>query len=406
MTMKKKFKVNLLVCIVIAIILGGLCGNFFAEWIVRLFLTFNSIFSNFLGFSIPLIILGFVTPSISEIGKGVGKLLLVTVLLSYGFTIGAGMLSYFTSTTFFPLMLGTEMQAVAIEGNTVTPTPYFTIPMPPLMDIMTALVFSFVVGVGVTVLKSSGKVVAHFFSEFRDIMVWVIAKIIVPLLPFYIFGIFLNMTYTGEVAMMLKAFMKIILVIFLLHIVWLFILYLIGSFFSRKTHNPFKLLWTMMPAYFTALGTSSSAATIPVTLRQTVKMGVSEATAGFTVPLCATIDLSGSALKIVACSLALMMVKGMGYDFGMFAYFIAMVGITLVAAPGVPGGAIMAALGLLSSILGFSEADNALIIALYIAMDSFGTACNVTGDGAISLIVDRFFSPSLPQGEMEIKKEI
>lgn len=389
--MKRKLKVNLLVWIVISIIAGVLCGNFFTGWMVRSFLTFNSLFSNFLSFSIPLIILGFVTPAISEIGKGVGKILIVTILLSYGFTVGAGILSYFTSTTFFPMMLGSEIEAFNVNDSGTSLTPFFQVPMPPLMDIMTALIFSFVIGVGVTMLPKGRQTISGFFVEFRDIMVWVIGRIIVPLLPIYIFGIFLNMTYSDEVAVVLKTFFKIIAVIFVMHIVWLFMLYILGAMFSRTTKNPFRLLWTMMPAYFTALGTQSSAATIPVTLRQTIKMGVSESTAGFTIPLCATIDLSGSALKIVACSLALMMVNGMEYNFPMFAYFIAMVGITLVAAPGVPGGAIMAALGLLTSILGFSDADNALIIALYIAMDSFGTACNVTGDGAISLIIDRFF---------------
>lgn len=147
----------------------------------------------------------------------------------------------------------------------------------------------------------------------------------------------------------------------------------------------------MMPAYFTALGTQSSAATIPVTLRQTVAMGVDKDVAGFVVPLCATIHMSGSTLKIVACALALMLTHGLHYDAGMFATFIAMLAVTIIAAPGVPGGAIMASLGLLSSVLGFSEADNALMIALYIAMDSFGTACNITGDGAIAQIVARIF---------------
>jgi Na+/H+-dicarboxylate symporter len=151
----------------------------------------------------------------------------------------------------------------------------------------------------------------------------------------------------------------------------------------------------MMPAYFTALGTQSSAATIPVTLRQTVRMGVSEDVAGFVVPLCATIHMSGSTLKIVACALAIMLLQGLPYDAAMFANFIAMLGVTIVAAPGIPGGAIMASLGLLSGILGFSDAQNALMIALYIAMDSFGTACNVTGDGALAVIINRFFGKNI-----------
>jgi Na+/H+-dicarboxylate symporter len=223
----------------------------------------------------------------------------------------------------------------------------------------------------------------------------VIRRVIIPLLPIYIFGIFMNMTATGKVGVVLSAFMKIILVIFALHVLLLVVQYVIASFFGRKpiARNPFKLLWTMMPAYFTALGTQSSAATIPVTLERTVKMGVHRDVAGFTIPLCATIHMSGSCLKLVACAMALMLLKGMPYDFGMFMGFIAMLGITIVAAPGVPGGAVMASLGLLTSILGFSEPDNAMMIALYIAMDSFGTACNVTGDGALSIIINRYFAP-------------
>lgn len=390
----KRYRPNLLLLIIVAIAMGIGCGFFFPAWLTRCFTTFNSIFGNFLGFCIPLIILGFVAPAISDIGRGAGKMLVLTVVLAYGATVTAGFMSYFTSVTFFPSFLSGEVAAVAAptEESAVL-DPYFTIPMPPFIDIMSALVLAFVVGIGVTLFPPEKKTIRNLLGEFRDIIAWVIGRVIVPLLPLYIFGIFLKMSVTGEVAGILTTFFKIILIIFIMHLVWLVALYIIGAFFSRGEKNPFKLLWCMLPAYFTALGTQSSAATIPVTLRQTIKMGVSEDVAGFTIPLCATIDLSGSALKIVACSLALMMTTGMHYDFGMFAYFIAMMGITLVAAPGVPGGAIMAALGLLTSILGFSDADNALIIALYIAMDSFGTACNVTGDGALALIVDRFFGP-------------
>lgn len=183
-------------------------------------------------------------------------------------------------------------------------------------------------------------------------------------------------------------FAGIIGVIFGMHILLLIFQYVIAWMFSGK--NPFKSLLTMMPAYFTALGTQSSAATIPVTLRQTIKMGVNEEVAGFVVPLCATIHMSGSAMKIVACALAIMIMEGMQFDVGMFSGFILMLGVSIVAAPGVPGGAIMASLGLLGSMLGFGASEQALMIALYITMDSFGTACNVTGDGAIALIIARF----------------
>lgn len=393
-------KPNLLILIIMAITGGICCGWVANEALVRVFVTFNSLFSNFLGFCIPLIILGFVAPAIGDLGNKVGKLLLVTVVLAYGVTLGAGFLSYFVSDTLFPSMLEAETGALSSEEST-SPTPYFTIAMPPLFDIMSALLIAFLLGIGMTRIESASSVLKKGMGEFRQIVGWMIEKIIVPLLPLYIFGIFLKMSVTGEAAAIMSTFYKIVLVIFGLHLVWLCLLYFVASFFSRGERNPFKLLWKMLPAYFTALGTSSSAATIPVTLRQSIKMGVDEDIAGFSVPLCATIDLSGSALKIVACAVALMMMQGMSYDFGMYAYFVAMMGVALVAAPGVPGGSIMAALGLLTSILGFNETDCALMIALYIAMDSFGTACNVTGDGAIALVLDRFFGKRKPKATLQ-----
>ena len=250
---------------------------------------------------------------------------------------------------------------------------------------MTALIFAFTLGLGLASLNSDA--LKNVARDFQEIIVRMISAVILPLLPLYIFGIFLNMTHSGQVYSILMVFIKIIGVIFILHIFLLVFQYSIAALFVRR--NPFKLLGKMLPAYFTALGTQSSAATIPVTLEQTKKNGVSADIAGFVIPLCATIHLSGSTLKIVACALALMMMQGMLYDFPLFAGFIFMLGITMVAAPGVPGGAIMAALGILQSMLGFDESAQALMIALYIAMDSFGTACNVTGDGAIALIIDK-----------------
>ena len=388
----KKLKLGLLPKIIIAIILGIAAGNFSPDWLTRVFLTFNAIFSQFLGFTIPLIILGFVAPAIADIGTKAGKMLVATALLAYAATIFAGLLSYFTGAAIFPdLITADSYIASEVGGSATSLAPYFTIEMPPLMGVMTALVTAFVLGLGASRLPA-GNTMAEWLRNLRSIIEMVIKGAIVPLLPYYIFGIFLNMTAEGQVGGVLSTFAKIIIVIFFLHIFILILQYSIAACFKRKgVRNPLSLLRLMLPAYFTALGTQSSAATIPVTLRQTIKMGVSEDVAGFTVPLCATIHMSGSTLKIVACALALMITQGHPYDFQMFFGFIAMLGITIIAAPGVPGGAIMASLGLLSSILGFSEADNALMIALYIAMDSFGTACNVTGDGALSIIIDRYF---------------
>lgn len=389
--MKKRFKAGLLVRIIIAIALGIGAGFVAPLWFARLCATFNEIFGQFLGFLIPLIILGFVTPAIADLGNRAGKMLVATALLAYGFTLFAGFSSYFTGAWLFPSMVSSATD-VALESASETVTPFFSMPIPALMPVMTSLVLAFMLGLGVAYV--SGGALRRGIGEFRSIVAMTINKVIIPLLPVYIFGIFLNMTVMGQVGSVLKTFVSIIAVIFVMHVLLLLLQYVIASFFSRQ--NPLKMLWTMMPAYFTALGTQSSAATIPVTLRQAMKMGVSEDVAGFTVPLCATIHMSGSTLKIVACALAIMIMEGIPYDAGLFAHFIAMLGVTIIAAPGIPGGAIMASLGLLSSILGFTDAQNALMIALYIAMDSFGTACNVTGDGAIAAIIDRFFGKNKP----------
>ena len=380
----KKFRIGLLGKIVIAIALGIGAGIAAPAWLVRIFLTFNGIFSQFLGFAIPLIILGLVTTAIADIGKTAGKMLLLTVTIAYGSTVFAGLISYLTGASLFPTMIdtGASLDSVA-EASELAP--FFSVSIPPLMNVMTALVLAFVLGLGLASLETDTlKKAAH---DFEEIIIKTIKTAIIPLLPLYIFGIFLNMTYVGQVFEILTVFIKIIGIIFLIHIGILILQFCIAGAVSRK--NPLKLLWNMMPAYFTALGTQSSAATIPVTLEQTKKNGVSDDVAGFTVPLCATIHMSGSTLKIVACALALMIMKGMPYDFGMFMGFICMLAITMVAAPGVPGGAIMASLGVLQSMLGFDQEAQALMIALYIAMDSFGTACNVTGDGAIAIIIDR-----------------
>ncbi len=385
--MKLKIKIGLLGKIAIAIALGIGAGFVSPDWAARLMATFNAIFSQFLGFMIPMIIIGFVAPAIADIGSRADKLLVATALLAYGATFMAGMLSYFTGTLTFPSLIGGEEGLAAVKESAAI-VPYFKIDIPPLMPVITALVLSFMLGLGMAF--TTGKSLKNGFDEFRSIVGKTIDVAIIPLLPFYIFGIFMIMTVEGQVGVILNCFMKIIVVIFILHVFILVLQYCIAAYFFKK--NPFSMLRTMLPAYATALGTQSSAATIPVTLRQAIKMGVDEDVAGFVIPLCATIHMSGSTLKIVACAMALMMMHGMPVETSAFIHFIAMLGVTIIAAPGIPGGAIMASLGLLGSILGFDQSMLALMIALYIAMDSFGTACNVTGDGALAAILNPFFA--------------
>lgn len=382
----KRFKFGLLPRILVAIVLGIVVGNWLPLPLTRVFITFNSIFGQFLGFMIPLIIVGLVTPAIGDIGRRAGRLLVVTVLIAYLDTVFAGLLSFGTGSWLFPDMIGSVTSAQVEKATAIEP--YFAISVPPLIDVMSGLLFSFVVGLCIAYAQLP--TLKGLFADFKAVIATTISKAIIPLLPIYIFGIFLNMTRSGQAYHILAVFARIIVVIFILHLFILLYEFVAAGIIARR--NPFRLLYNMLPAYFTALGTSSSAATIPVTLKQTMRNGVSESIAGFTVPLCATIHMSGSMMKITSCALAICLMEGMGHDTLTFINFILMLGIMMVAAPGVPGGAIMAALAPLASILGFSDEQQALIIALYIAMDSFGTACNVTGDGAISVVVNRLFS--------------
>lgn len=379
-----KHKFGLLPKVLLAIALGIVFGLFVPEWFTRIALTFNNIFGNFLNFVIPLLILGLVAPGIADLGSKAGRLLVITAALAYAFTLFSGFGTFFTSLGVLPRLLGgTEMSA---PGETAaTPLqPFFTVEMPPLMGVMTALILAFVLGLGMAYIHSDK--LKGMMDDFKLIIERVISKVIIPLLPFYIFGIFLSMTQSGQVSGILGIFLKLIVIIFVMTVVLLLIQFSIAGLVARQ--NPLKMLRTMMTAYMTALGTQSSAATIPVTLAQTVKIGVRPEVAGFVVPLCATIPLSGSMMKIVACSLAVMMLSGLDVSMGTYSGFILLLGITMIAAPGVPGGAIMAAIGLLESMLGFDENMIGLMIATYIAMDSFGTATNVTGDGAIAVIVN------------------
>lgn len=379
----KRITSSLLFRVIVAIALGIGLGQFLPESISRIFATFNGLFDQILKFVIPLIIVGLIVPAIAKLGDTAGRLLLYTVAIAYGSTLFAGFSSYFASMTIFPGLLDTQSAADIQESSKVL-TPYFQLQIPPLFDVMSALVLAFLVGIGLARINKSTLSAAA--DDFENIITFLIERMIIPLLPVFIFGIFLDMTYTGKVGMILHVFITIIGVIFAIHILLLLIQFLIAGIIGRK--NPFKLLMTMMPAYFTALGTQSSAATIPVTLAQAKKAGVSEEIANFVIPLCATIHLAGSTLKIVACVVALMIMQGMPIDFMQLAGFICMLGVTMIAAPGVPGGAIMAAIGIISSMLGFDLENQALMISLYIAMDSFGTACNVTGDGAIAVVIN------------------
>ncbi|CAM3621098.1 dicarboxylate/amino acid:cation symporter [Aeromicrobium ponti] len=376
---------GLLPRIILAIALGIILGSFSPEWLIKLFATFNGLFGNFLGFAIPLIIIGFIAPGISSMGKGAGKLLGITTGFAYASTVAAGLLAFFTATFLYPILLKNQSFKEFENPEEALLSPFFQVDMPPVMGVMTALLISFTLGLGLAAIK--GNTLQNSMNDFRDVIEKLIEKVIIPLLPVHIFGIFANMTQGGQVGAIMSVFAKVFVMIIALHIIFLLIQYTAAGSVTKT--NPIKLIKNMMPAYFTALGTQSSASTIPVTLKQVKKLGAREKIADFSVPLLATIHLSGSTITLVSCAIAVMMLQGQTASFAEILPFVLMLGVTMIAAPGVPGGAVMAALGLLESMLGFNETMIALMIALYLAQDSFGTACNVTGDGALTLLSDK-----------------
>lgn len=374
---------GLLFRVILAIALGIILGSFVPEWMIRSFATFNDLFGIFLDFIIPLIILGFIAPGIGSLGRGAGKLLGLTGIIAYTSTIIAGLLAFIVAKVTYPTMLKGHSVESFSDPTTGLSDGFLSLEVAPPIEIMTALILAFVIGLGIAAIK--GEILLNVMNEFRDIIQLTIEKVIIPLLPIHIFGIFANMTYAGQVSTILSVFAKVFIMIIILHALYLIIQYSIAGSLSKE--NPFSMLKAMLPAYFTALGTQSSAATIPVTLERTKTLKVKERIADFTVPLLANIHLSGSTITLVSCALAVLFLQGNAATFSSIFPFILILGVTMIAAPGVPGGAVMTAIGLLDSMLGFDSAMISLMIALYLAQDSIGTACNITGDGAITSIV-------------------
>lgn len=375
---------KLLFKIIIAIALGVVLGSIVPEGAIKVFTTFNDIFGSFLGFIIPLIILGFIVPGIGSLGKGAGKLLGLTALIAYASTVIAGIVAFFVAKGLYPTLLKGQVSANLDDPSEGAVEGFLEFVIDPPMEVLTALLLAFVLGIGIAAVKASA--LLNVMNEFKGIIELVINKIIIPLLPFHIFGIFANMTYTGTVSTIISVFAKVFLLIILLHLLYLVAIYVTAGTMSRQ--NPFQMLKTMSPAYFTALGTQSSAATIPVTLQSAKQLKVRPNVADFTVPLLANIHLAGSTITILCTALAVMFIQGDMTTFSSILPFLLVLGVTMIAAPGVPGGAVMAAIGLLEAMLGFGPTMVSLMIALYLAQDSIGTACNVTGDGAITTIVD------------------
>ncbi len=377
---------NLVLKLIAGIVSGIIIGLYAPDFLVQLTFTVQSFIGQLIKFTIPLIILLYIASGIASLPQGSGALLGKTVGLAYGSTVVAGTLAFIVASSVLPGLISGNVLEAAAEGEKLHG--FLAISIPPLFDVMTALALAFIFGIGISAINA--KSLRSNLNEARDVIDMLLGKVIIPALPFYIAGVFAEMTVDGTVFSTLKTFGLVLVLALIMHWLWITILYVSTAMAMNK--SPMALLKNMMPAYFTALGTMSSAATIPVSLRATKANDVSDGVANFTVPLCASIHLSGSTITIVTCATAVMLLTpelalpGLGGMMG----FILMLGIVMIAAPGAPGGAVMSALGLLASMLGFTDAALALMIALYLAQDSFGTACNVTGDGAIAIWVNKF----------------
>lgn len=415
--MKVLKKIPLILWIVIAIGAGVLIGLFTpgmisgindatgaaipTDLIVQLFVSFSTVFSAFLSFAIPLIIIGFIVPGIGSLAQGAGKMLGITVGLAYLSSILAGFLALTCALLLYPIILKGQQLASFDNPENALSTGYVSIQLTPIMGVLSALILSFILGLGITALKT--RAMLNLFEDFQVIVEKMLSYVIIPLLPVHIVGVFANMTLAGQVAKILTVFVWVFAMIFILHWVTLTLQYSVAGAVSRR--NPFKMLKTMMPAYLTAIGTQSSAATIPVTVRSAKKAGVSARVADFAIPLCATIHLSGSMITITSCAVAVLFMTGQHPDFGSLIPMILVLGVMMVAAPGVPGGGVMTAIGLLQSMLGFDASMIALMIALYLAQDSFGTATNVTGDATIATLTERISKAIGANPDKEIRDE-
>lgn len=380
-----KKKIGLLPKLIIGIILGIIIGfvskavDFYV--VVRLMSTFSAIFGNFLKFMIPLVILGFVIPGIADLGKSAGKLLGITAAIAYISAVAAGIIAFFIGSAILPTFI---KQGEIVKNVDINVSPYFEIGMPPVMGVMSALVLAFLLGIGIAHIK--GKTLLNVVKDFQGVVKGTVKTVLIPFIPVHIAGIFAKITATGEMFNTMKAFSIVFVLIIGLQISYVIIQYLLAFSVSKK--NPIKSIKNMLPAYFTALGTQSSAATIPVTIQSARKNEVSEDIIDFVIPLGATIHLAGDTITLVLAAMGVMILGGTTPTLGLMLPYIFMLGVTMVAAPGIPGGGVMAALGLLERMLSFGADAQALMIALHFAQDSFGTATNVTGDGAIAIIVD------------------
>lgn len=340
-----------------------------------------------------MLIIALIVPSIFELGKGAGALLAFTVALSYVLAVVAGFIGLGAGEMLSGFMMPSN--AAAVGFDMASTSPYFTIEMPAFIHTTSAVVVAFILGITLTYVR--GNVIRRAMVEFRDIINMIIDKSIIPLLPLYVFGAFLDLCSKGSVWTIFMTYGKIALVAVVLIVVWIVLQYLLAGVVSQK--SPFGAMWMMMPVFFTAMGTQSSAATIPVTLTHVKKLGVSKRVAEFVVPLCATINVSsGGVVGLLLCT-CIANANGLTISLQDYVGFIFMIGVACVASPSVPGGFTMALMSLAATMLGFDPTAQGVIVVLLLVLDGVNTACNVTSDGAMALIVDKMTIGKIPEAE-------
>lgn len=380
--MKKIFSSTIFL-LFFAVVAGIAIGSFVNEQAVKTILSIRHVLGQIIFFLVPLIVIGFVAPSIARLKENASGMLTKALILAYGSTIGAG---FFAVLLGYKLLPGMDIASTA-EHKKNLPEMVFRLDIPPVMGVMTALILAVMIGLATVWTKAEG--FGKLLNEFQQIVLSLVNRILIPLLPFFIATNFAILAYEGAIAELLPIFLKVMIVVIVAHFIWLGLLYILAGIRSGK--NPWEVIRHYGPAYLTAVGTMSSAATLGVALNSAQKSNVlSKDVSSFSIPLFANIHLCGSVLTEVFFVMTVsLVIYGSLPSLSMMILFVLLLGIFGIGAPGVPGGTVVASLGLIISVLGFTEAGTALLLTIFALQDSFGTACNITGDGALTLMLEK-----------------
>ncbi len=377
----KKIAQSLPVRLLAGVIIGIAVGLISNESFMNIIVTVKHLLGQVITFCVPLIVIGFIAPSITRLGKSASRMLSVALILAYTSSVGAALSSMAAGYTLIP-----HLSIVSsVDGLKELPEVIFALEIPQIMSVMSALVFSVLVGLAVTWTKAERT--AELLEEFQKIVLEIVTRVIIPILPVFIACTFCSLAYEGTITRQLPVFLKVIIIVMIGHFIWMALLYGLAGAYSRK--NPMEVIKHYGPAYITAVGTMSSAATLAVALRCARKSSVlREDMVNFGIPLFANIHLCGSVLTEVFFVMTVSQILyGSIPSLGTMVLFCLLLGVFAIGAPGVPGGTVMASLGLITGILLFNDTGTALMLTIFALQDSFGTACNVTGDGALTLIL-------------------